>query len=925
MSIRTLLASFLVLALGVAPAFIGSLAHAQDDAPAAEAEPAPEPEADAAAAAGAEAEAAAAAEASERDAHEREAASSVETALEQLRTAHIGEIASRTRSALQDARPLLRPTGALTTITREIEGTERTIGRLAHPSRVARIPRLSQRELADARATWRRHADLLDDWQHSLTGRITELEEARAALVEIRQQWAELRNISEAAGSPEGRHERILASLIEARTGAEGLDTERARIAGVSDRVTDLQILVADVSDQLRDAASAYHERLTVRDAPPIYAGLTREGTEEASMVAQARESFLQRAQLPEELLREVLPSLLMLGLFFGLVVALLGALGRGPRNNVNALADAAADAATPDAVSPSLEPGAAGPVQPAPPPPEAAPAPIGPFAREVLARPIAAATLLTLIGASFAIEHAPIVVYDAIFFAILIPLWRAVPPLCRRPVGLLVKGAIVFAAVDRVQAFLPEGTASLRVVLLLEAIATVAALAYWLRSEWGKPGARTVRTLVSLALVVLLAAFVANLAGYVFFATVLSRGTGFAAYSALTYAGAVIVIEAIADLFVASPVARRLRSLREHPALAHRQTLRILTTVATLGFLVASLDGYGLWGAFASTAEDVLGETHEVGTLSMSLGALLRAILVLVLTSFLLRFIRFVLELDLLPRLRLEPGVDGAISGLTRYLVGGMGLLLALASLGIDTAQIALVAGALGVGIGFGLQGIVANFIAGIVLMIERPVRLGDFVEVGTLAGVVERIGLRSSTVRALDGAEVIVPNESLISREVTNWTLSDRMRRVAINIGVAYGSDPHVVLQLLRGVVDAHAGIIQLDKARFIFEAFGESSLDFKVLFWAGSIDDAMRLRSEVGVAVFDALKNAGIEIPFPQREVRVIAMPDPPEHAPAAAEPLPAVAESLPAAAESLPAAAESLPAAAPPPTTKTPPKD
>ncbi len=338
------------------------------------------------------------------------------------------------------------------------------------------------------------------------------------------------------------------------------------------------------------------------------------------------------------------------------------------------------------------------------------------------------------------------------------------------------------------------------------------------------------------------------------------------------------IVIEAIVDLFVASPFARRLRSLREHPALVHRQTLRVLSTIAAIAFVVAALEGYGLWGNVSSTVEEVLGEAHEVGTLSMSFGAVLGAILVLLSTWLILRFVRFVLELDLLPRLKLEPGVDGAVSGLTRYLIGGTGLLLALASLGIDTEQIALVAGALGVGIGFGLQGIVANFIAGIVLMIERPVRLGDFVEVGTLVGSVERIGLRSSTVRGLDGAEVIVPNESLISREVTNWTLSDRMRRVTVNIGVAYGSDPHEVLKVLRGVVEAHAGVIQLDKARVIFDGFGDSSLDFRVLFWAGSIDDAVRLKSEVGVAIFDALKGRGIEIPFPQREVRVIGMPEP-----------------------------------------------
>jgi small-conductance mechanosensitive channel len=239
-------------------------------------------------------------------------------------------------------------------------------------------------------------------------------------------------------------------------------------------------------------------------------------------------------------------------------------------------------------------------------------------------------------------------------------------------------------------------------------------------------------------------------------------------------------------------------------------------------------------------------------------------------------RLVRFVLELDVLPRLGLEPGVDGAISGLTRYVLVGTGILLSLAVLGIDASQIALVAGALGVGIGFGLQGIVANFIAGIVLMLERPVRLGDFVEVGPLVGSVDRIGLRSSTVRALDGAEVIVPNESLISREVINWTLSDRKRRVEVKVGVAYGSDPRQVLEILRGALEAHADVIQLDRARVLFEGFGESSLDFSVKFWAGSFEDSIRLKSEVGVAVHDALDAAGIEIPFPQRDVRVVSLP-------------------------------------------------
>jgi len=224
---------------------------------------------------------------------------------------------------------------------------------------------------------------------------------------------------------------------------------------------------------------------------------------------------------------------------------------------------------------------------------------------------------------------------------------------------------------------------------------------------------------------------------------------------------------------------------------------------------------------------------------------------------------------------------VDGAISGLTRYVIAASGILLSLAALGIDASQIALVAGALGVGVGFGLQGIVANFIAGLVLMLERPVRLGDRIEVGTLLGRVTRIGLRSSTVRGEDGAEVIVPNETLIGREVVNWTLSDRKRRVQIAVGVAYGTDPRRTLAVITKAVSEHVGVLSTASGSaepiVQFVAFGASSLDFVVRFWTGDDPEhEERLKSEVGIAIHDALMAAGIEIPFPQQDVHVKSLP-------------------------------------------------
>jgi small-conductance mechanosensitive channel len=765
-----------------------------------------------------------------------------DVARDQLRAARVGEITAHTRAALQVARPLLRMSGEVTRIERALPRTETEIRRLSHPARLARIPHLSQRELSDLRQDWRRHAHRLEGWQQSIAERESEVEEARTALVELKRTWSGLRDLSDLAGQLEPRHGRIVSGLDETRRGLAELDEMRESLAALSDRVSDVQIVVEDVADQLRDAASVYRERLMVRDAPPLHLGLTYdEDTDESapsSVGEEARAALLERTETPEELLAELLPSAAVLLVVFVVLFVLLVRLARGGPGDNEGTETSGGDG----------------------------------LAAEVLKSPASSAALLALLGASVFLEHAPVIVYDALFFATLVPLYRAVPPLSTAALRPVVRGAIVFAAIDRVQSMLAEGSGVLRVVLLLEAAAAVAAIAYFLRVRGA--GVRLwARALVLVTMLTLSVALVANVVGYLFLATVLTRGVGYSVYTALALAGAVAVSEAIVDRVVVSRTGRRLRAFRDHSVLVRANTLRALTVVAGIAWLVSTLEGFGLWGPFSTWARKVLREDHDIGSLEISVGAVLGAVGILVGTSLVLRFVRFVLEQDVLPRVALEPGVDGAISGLTRYVLGGTGLLFALAFLGIDASQIALVAGALGVGIGFGLQGIVANFIAGIVLMLERPVRLGDFIEVGSLVGSVDRIGLRSSTVKALDGAEVIVPNESLISREVVNWTLSDRKRRVEVKVGVAYGTDPHRVIEILRRVAIEHRDATVGIDPEVLFDAFGESSLDFTLQFWARSFADSIELKSEVGLAVHDALVSAGIEIPFPQRDVRIV----------------------------------------------------
>jgi potassium efflux system protein len=200
------------------------------------------------------------------------------------------------------------------------------------------------------------------------------------------------------------------------------------------------------------------------------------------------------------------------------------------------------------------------------------------------------------------------------------------------------------------------------------------------------------------------------------------------------------------------------------------------------------------------------------------------------------------------------------------------IGFLLAIAAAGVEMSKLAILLGALGVGIGFGLQNIFNNLISGIILAFERPINEGDVIEVGSQLGVVKQIGIRASTIRTWEGAEVIVPNGNLISNELINWTLTDQQRRAELNVGVAYGTDPELVIQILRDCAASHSDIMKDPEPIPIFTAFGSSSLDFRLLFWITDNERRLMILSDLAVMINAALKKAGITIPFPQQDLHV-----------------------------------------------------
>lgn len=241
--------------------------------------------------------------------------------------------------------------------------------------------------------------------------------------------------------------------------------------------------------------------------------------------------------------------------------------------------------------------------------------------------------------------------------------------------------------------------------------------------------------------------------------------------------------------------------------------------------------------------------------------------------------FTMVLLQKKVLIHTPLAQGQQYAVSRVISYVVFLLGLIIGLQSLGVNLDSLVVVGGALGIGVGLGLQAVVSNFVAGLILLVEQPVKLGDRIEVGETYGDVVRMRGRSTWVRTNENVIIIVPNSDFINQRVTNWTANDRQVRISLRLGVSYDSDPKTVRDLLLQIAAQHSDVLSDPAPEVIFRDFGDSSLDFELRVWTiRQVQTPSRLRSDLYFAVFEALQNAGIEIPFPQRDLHVRSISEP-----------------------------------------------
>ena len=363
----------------------------------------------------------------------------------------------------------------------------------------------------------------------------------------------------------------------------------------------------------------------------------------------------------------------------------------------------------------------------------------------------------------------------------------------------------------------------------------------------------------------------VCNLVGNASLADVLASGTIRTTYFALVTYVLFISAAAIAYAIIVSDFGQKSRAVRLHCDQVNAVVVRYLKLSCWALWVVIAMTLFNLYADFLIGLQELLHKKWQFGTVSISAFDLILFGLVLYISLILARLIRFFLNEEVFPRTSVDFGAGQAASRLAYIVALTLGFFLALGAAGVELSRLTFLTGAFGVGLGFGLQNIVSNLVSGVIVSLERPVKVGNLVEVGDLNGEVRDIGFRASTVRTADGADVIVPNSEFITKSVVNWSLTDLDRRTDIQIGTAYGTDPERVIEILGEIVDSHPEVKKDPAPLITFDQFGDSALLFTVRFWT-KIDPRIQIRSDLNIRICREFKNNGIEIPFPQRDLHL-----------------------------------------------------
>jgi len=731
----------------------------------------------------------------------------------------------------------LEPSPVVVELSADVAAHQKTIQQLQKDLDGLNSATASPRQIEDARAQWRRLEEQLNRDTARADERWQALQATREQLQKIKTQWESTRDAEATADLPQEVRDRILSIITRAEALLGQAQQRLDVLASLIEQLSEARETATTALQRIRDVSHELTQNLLTRNAPPLWQmpGADWQGLENTAQT-EVRTWFRDLGAFVAERWIRLLVHLAVL-------IALIGTALAAGRSSVDWPEE-----------DESLD-----------------------RARFLVSRPLSIALIFGVLAGAFIYSDPPTAVRDFFHLLILIPMLRLAKGLASKTERAVLYGLVGVLALHLLMQLAPAGSLLARLLLLGVQGAAIGVLgqALWrarLFSRGGQPWRRILWGAACLAALALVAVGLsANVLGWINLARFLTESTILTAEAALL---ALLFVRAGGGLLPAITrygLGRVLLSVRRHREGFERVAYVSLALLLLFLWSRGAFRRFRLWEELQAQTRDALATPLSWSGTEITSGDVLQAVVILVVAVAGQRLVRFALQEEIFPRLNVAASSAAIFVTLSNYAIVGIGLILSGSAIGLTGTQLTVLFGALGVGIGFGLQNIVNNFISGLILIFEQPIKVGDILESGGVWGTVKRIGVRATVLRTFDGAEILVPNGDLISKEIKNWTLTDAASRVEVLVGVAYGSDVQQVLDILERVAAANELVMREPKPLPLMVGFGDSSLNFRLLCWV-KIDDRFTAVSQLHVAVNEALAEAGITIPFPQRDLHV-----------------------------------------------------
>ncbi len=721
-----------------------------------------------------------------------------------------------------------RSGGVLERIDADVPALTREVDVRARENRSILAQRPSLEILRDLDVRWQDLRATLAAYSDRLKEIIAGVDRDLDAVEKLDRTWTATLALARQEKAPDELVQRAQSLLSEIAAVRKTVTAQRTSALRVQTRVSELELRVTEALQANRRARDATVEQMFSRDSAPLWHPIWREKAAER-ISAGAADTFRRQWTI----LQIYLQPRAALGLVQIALLGILTAVFFGVRRRFASLVE--------------QEPGLR-------------------RVATVVEHPVASALILTLMVTPWIYPQAPRLLWAMNGVAMLVPTIIVLRRLVSAYLVASLYAVLAFFFVDQVRAVSASIDIVPRLLLMMEMVAAVAFLLWFRRKSTKDSVTRHSSPLgvaAMTAAVLCTGAALANAMGNV----ALSNLVGNAVLDSM-YVGLVLytVVQLLDALLVIAMRARPLNALgmvRTHRPLLRRRTKRVLQWVAGAIWALYLLDRLAIRDRVLEGVRAALDAQLSLGEIDISLSSVLAFFLAVWAAFLISRFLRFVLNEEVFPRTHLSRGIPYAITPTIHILIIALGFIIAMGVIGMEMTQFTILASAFTIGVGFGLQNIFNNFVSGLIVLFERPVQVGDVIQIDNDIGVVERIGIRATVVRTTNRSEIIVPNGKLISDRVVNWTLSGRQRIIEVPLSVVLQSDPTQVIAVLEAMAKKHPSVLQNPPPEAILTRAGPDWMGFELRAASAEVERWTTVRSELGASAITALREAGITL--------------------------------------------------------------